>query len=537
MATRTRTGWALSVLVGGLPLIASAQVERLGEVTFITAQHVYVKFPSTEGIAPKDTLELLKGDLATPCLIVNSMSSTSCVCIVITGCKAEKQDRVRARQLRVPEAKDGKRARPERARANRTDDDSLPSRGERIRGRVSAASYSTIPSARENDHRVMYRLNLDADNIANSKFSADAYLNYRQLFPADLERRPQRTQFFNVYNLAVSYAPDTNTLITLGRKINNSASSLGAIDGLQAERRFGKMFAGAIAGFRPDIFTYDLNLALPQFGAYLGVQALTPSLNTRTTVGLLQQTNAGRVDRRYAYFQHSSTFNGNLNLFGSGELDLYSTMQGGARLTNLFVSARYRIGKRADLFASYDRRQRVVYYETFRNDVEVMLDDDDARQGARLRLNVRPTKALGLGAAYSRRFQADGANGSDNVQLFVNLNKDPEGIGRWSVQANRNTSNYVRSDVLSIRHTRTIIPKHLNMSFYYRQVQYVYGNRADGSPLSARAMQQYYGADLSLNMARTLMLTMLGEMAEMKEERNYRVNISLVKRFDSKRKR
>lgn len=525
------------LFAGMLPFLASAQGEMTGEVTFITAQHVYVKFESTEGIAPKDTLELLKGDVATPCLVVSSMSSTSCVCIAVNGCKAEKLDRVRTRQIHAPEAKEGKRARPERVRASRTDDDSLRSRGERIRGRVSAASYSTIPSARENDHRVMYRFNLDADNIANSKFSADAYLNYRQLFPADLERRPQRTEFFNVYNLAVSYAPDTSTVITLGRKINNSASSLGAIDGLQAERRFGKAFAGAIAGFRPDIFTYDLNLTLPQYGAYLGVHALSASVNTRTTVGLLQQTNAGSVDRRYAYLQHSSTFNGNLNLFGSGELDLYSTMQGGARLTNLFVSARYRFGKRVDLFASYDRRQRVVYYETFRNDVEVMLDDDDARQGARLRLNVRPTRAMSLGAAYSKRFQADGANASDNVQLFVNFSKDPEGIGRWSVQANRNTSNYVRSDVLSVRHTRTILPKHLNMSFYYRRAEYVYGNRSDGSPLSAKAVQQYYGADLNLTMARTLMLTLLGEMADMNQERNYRVNISLTKRFDSKRKR
>ncbi|MBK8499918.1 MAG: hypothetical protein IPL52_14140 [Flavobacteriales bacterium] len=383
----------------------------------------------------------------------------------------------------------------------------------------------------------MYRFSLDADNISNSKFSAETYLNYRKLYPANLDKHPQRTEFFNVYNLAVSYAPDSNTTLALGRKINNSASSLGAIDGLQAERRFGALFAGAIAGFRPDIYTYGFNADLLEYGAYLGAQVNSVAVNSRSTVGLMQQTNNGMVDRRYAYLQHSSTFNGNLNIFSSGELDLYSTLGNGVRLTNFFISSRYRFSRKVDVFASYDSRRRVVYFETFRNDVEILLDDDDARQGARFRLNVRPTKTLGLGVAYSRRFQADGANASDNIAGFLNFNMDPDGVGRWTVQANRNTSNYVRSDVVSFRHTRTLIPRHLSMSLYYRLVEYVYANRTDGSSLAARASQRYYGADLQLILARTLTFTVLGEMSTIAEERNYRCNMSLTKRFDSKKRK
>lgn len=513
-----------------------AQEAVRGQVTFITAQHVYVKFEGTAGIAVKDTLRLVKNDLVKPCLIVSSMSSTSCVCTVLAGCDVAKGDPVQA-IMRKQVAPVERRERTTRTNTKAQESDTLGASGERIRGRLSAASYSTIPSARENDHRLMYRFSLDADHIANSKFSAETYLNYRRLYPADLERRPQRTEYFNVYSLAVSFEPDTNTMITLGRKINNNISSLGAIDGLQTERRFGSFFAGAIVGFRPDIFTYELNTDLLQYGGYVGTKYRSSSMDTRTTFGLMEQTNAGSIDRRYAYMQHSTTINGNLNLFGSGELDLFSTVQGGARLTNLFVSARYRFSRKVDVFASYDRRQRVIYYETYRNDVEVMLDDDDTRQGARVRLNFRPTKGLGLGAAYNRRFQSDGANASENAQLFLNYNKDPRGFGRWSVQANRNTSSYVRSDIISFRHSRTLIPKYLNMSLYYRMIEYIYGNRSDGSPLAARASQRYYGADLTLNMARTLTFTVLGEMSTIAIERNYRVNMSLTKRFDSKRKR
>ncbi|MBP6573616.1 MAG: hypothetical protein KA230_04135 [Flavobacteriales bacterium] len=506
-------------------------------MTFITAQHIYVKFERTEGITVKDTLELVKAGVATPCLVVSSMSSTSCVCTMVSGCKFEKGDHVQTRSLHAIETKATGTRRLKPTRAKPIEEDTLGSKGERIRGRLSAATYSTMPSMRDNDHRVMYRFSLDADNISNSKFSAETYLNYRKLYPANLETHPQRTEFFNVYNLAVSYAPDSNTTITLGRKINNSASSLGAIDGLQMERSFGTMFAGVIAGFRPDIYTYGLNLDLLQYGGYIGAQVNSATVNSRSTVGLLQQTNNGMVDRRYAYLQHSSTFNGNLNIFSSGELDLYSTVGNGVRLTNFFISSRYRFSRKVDLFASYDNRRRVVYYETFRNDVEVLLDDDDARQGARLRLNVRPTKTLGVGVAYSRRFQADGANASDNIGGFLNFNMDPDGVGRWSVQANRNTSSYVRSDVLSFRHTRTLIPKYVTMSLYYRMVDYLYANRPDGSSLSARTSQRYYGADVSVNLARSFTFMVLGEMSTILEERNYRLNMSLVKRFDSKKKR
>jgi hypothetical protein len=541
-ATRTATDQMQKNWYGILPLLllstlATAQSVVPGEVTFITAQHVYVRFERTEGIAVKDTLELVQGGVATACLVVSSMSSTSCVCTVVRGCTFAKGDLVQTRRLHAVEANAVGTHRERPARTKTTVEDTLGGKGERIRGRLSAATYSTMPSARENDHRVMYRFSMNAQNIANSKFSAETYLNYRRLYPANLESHPQNTEFFNVYSLAVSYAPDSNTTITLGRKINNSASSLGAIDGLQMERSFGTIFAGTIAGFRPDIYTYGLNFNLLEYGGYIGAQVSSATVSSRSTVGLLQQTNNGMVDRRYAYVQHTSTFNGNLNFFSSGELDLYSTTGSSVRLTNLFISSRYRFSRKIDVFVSYDNRRRVVYYETFRNDVEVLLDDDDARQGARVRFNVRPTKKLGLGAGYSKRFQADGANASDNLSGFLNFNMDPEGVGRWSVQANRNTSNYVRSDVLSFRHSRTLIPRRLSMSLYYRMVEYTYANRSEGSALAPRTSQRYYGADFMLDVARTLTFTVLAEMATIADEKNYRLNMCLTKRFDSKKKR
>ncbi|MBK8339855.1 MAG: hypothetical protein IPK99_07575 [Flavobacteriales bacterium] len=254
-----------SLLLASLGCYAQNAVQ--GEVTFITANNVYVGFPSTATIAIGDTLQLVKGTEVSACLVVTTKSSTSCVCKVLQGCKVMKTDKVVpsiVRPVPLPTGRSVKKPGQDSAVVKRID------RGERIRGRLSATSYSTMPTDRENDHRMQYRFSANADRIGGSRFSAETYLNYRQLFPAEESRYPQRTEFFNVYSLAVTYAPDTTWSLSVGRKINNSASSLGAIDGLQVEKHFGKLFAGTITGFRPDIVDYGFNPDLLEYGGYIG---------------------------------------------------------------------------------------------------------------------------------------------------------------------------------------------------------------------------------------------------------------------------
>jgi len=519
---------------------SSAQEILRGEVTFITANNVYVHFDNTSSISIGDTLDLVKGSESLPCLVVTSRSSISCVCKVVRGCKVEKADAVLFdSQVFAPSI--AAEQPPDQLQRNDSTLTNRKDRGkERIRGRISAATYSTLNATRGDDHRMMYRFSMNADHISNSKFSAETYVNYRKLFPSNERDFNYRTSYFNVYNLAVRYEPDSTTTITLGRKINNNASSLGAIDGLQAEKYFGRFYAGAIAGFRPDIATFGFNADLLQYGGYLGLQLNSSNIRSRTTAGLMQQTNSGATDRRYTYFQHTTTINSNFNIFSSAELDLFNQVNGSsissARLTNLFVSSRYRFGKKVDLFASFDSRKRIVYYETFRTDVENMLEDDQARQGVRARLNVRPIKNVIVGVSVGKRFQSNGQNSSNNYNGFLTFNKMPAIGGRWNFQFNRNASAYLRSDIASVRYSKTLLNNKLTLNPYYRMLMYRYASRggADGVPLTTK--QFYYGVDMTYSLGRTLVASVLGEMSTLKEERNYRVNFSIIKRFDSKNK-
>ena len=511
----------------------------LGKVSYVSAQNIYVKFDHTDLISAGDTLFTSKGMNVSPCLMVKQKSSSSCVCIQIADCELDKGAEVFFKSVVIEEPKeeepkvDSTSLIPKVKAVNKAR--VVGGRKEKIRGRISAATYSGFSSERGDRHRMMYRFSLGAKHIKDSKFSLDAYLNYRQNFIPTDQINGQKTKFFRVYNLAVKYDVDSTLSLLVGRKINNKASSLGAIDGLQGEKLFGQNYVGLIAGFRPDIYKYDFNPNLFQYGVYLGRRTNTKRIYAQTTIGFLEQRNVGKIDRRYLYFQHSSTLYKNINLFASAELDVYNMINnqptGSARLTNLYVSARYKFKRWINFSVSYDKRKRILYYETFKTEIERLLDDDEARQGLRFRVNIKPLKYVNIGASYSKRFQSSRQNKSDNINGFASLSKIPGIGGRLSVSFNMNSSNYLESKIISLRHSRTIIKKKLSTYFYFRRAQYQYLGSETQTELA------YYGANLSYKINRSLSFSVLGEMAVKSNGERYRMNAKLIKHFDNKKRK
>lgn len=543
-----RLFFTLLVLCMSLELAAQGTGGQLwGEVSFVTSHNIYVKFANTQDIEVGDTIQLPKAATTTACLIVKQKSSTSCVCEAVNDCVVKKGDKVvfSLPQLEkkeefveeelITEPNPVDEIEEENKVSETKEEEGEPLYKEKIRGRISAASYSTFSPNRDNRHRMMYRFSFNADNINNSKFSLESYINYRQNFLPSSDVTGQRTKFFRVYNLALRYELNPTTSILIGRKINNKASSIGAVDGLQVEKTLGNYYVGVMVGFRPDIFEYGLNPNLLQYGGYIGRVVNTKNVHSKTTLGFFEQRNAGELDREYTYFQHSSSINRKLNLFGSFQLDLYKKVNGIAatdiRLSNLFLSARYRFSRKFDVNISYDSRRRILFYETFKTEIEQMLSDDIARQGVRLRVNVKPLKYISTGASYSKRFQSDQQNKSDNINAFISVSKVPYIGGRFSTNFNNNKSNYLDSKIISLRYSRPLIKKKLNGDFYFRNVSYQYLN----SDLTSN--QQYFGGNFSYRLSRKLSFSLLGEISSRTSGKNYRVNTKIVKRFDKKRKK
>lgn len=499
-----------------------------GTVSFVTSNNIYVKFENTQAIAIGDSLKLSTTNTA--CLVVKSKSSSSCVCQVVNNCEIQKGDTVffvykpkEKVKTKVPK----KEFIPVVLDADELPED--PQYQEKIRGRISASTYSNILSNRDDRHRIMSRLSMDADHIKGSKFSFNTYLNYRHILDQSETSSLQDNSYLRVYNLGVRYDASPSLSFILGRNINPKISSIGAIDGLQVEKYFGKSYAGAIIGFRPDIFDYGFNADLLQYGGYVGTMTDTEDFHAQTTLGAIEQRGNGGIDRRYTYLQHSSTFYKNLNVFASMEMDIFSkvnyTTKNNLRLTNLYVSARYRFNRKLNLMLSYDSRKRIIYYETFQTEIERLLDEDLARQGARARVNFKPYKNILVGVSYSKRFQSDNDNKSDNIHGYVTLTKIPNIGGRLSLTYNRNVSNYLQSDIGGVRYSKGFLNGRLNTDLYYRLVFYDYTSGMESLE------QHYFGTNLSYNINRKLLISISGELSTLNEENNIRIYSRIIQRF------
>jgi hypothetical protein len=524
------------ILFFGFASVALAQdaTSIQGTVTFVTSNNVYVRFDTTNNIKVGDMLKFN----GTDCLKVTSLSSTSAVCTSINECTVSKDATVTAQ---VSDSKDGNPV--ETIDPNDIDED-VPKTtvdtqpeyteeaslyNENIRGRVSVASYNLSSNLRENRNRLQGLFSLTANHIGDSKFSVDSHLAYRSILSPP-ENYTARTSIFNIYNLNLRYDATPDFSITAGRNINPKASSLGANDGLMVEKYFGKFYVGAMGGFRPDLFDYGFNGDLLQYGGYFGVETDTKEFYSQTTLGAMEQTNNGATDRRYIYFQHNSTIASNLNLFSSMELDIFGGETAGSRLTNLYLSARYRFSKAVNAMISYDSRKQIIYYQTFQTELERFLDEDLARQGVRLRLNVRPAKILWLGASYSSRFQSDSQNESNNIYAYATLTKLPTVGGRFNVSYNSNSSRYLSSNIASVRYSRDIVKGTLTADIYYRNARYDYENRDE------TFSQNYYGGGINWSLSRTWQFSFNGELSTLNDENNYRFYTRLTKRFYSKKR-
>jgi hypothetical protein len=181
---------------------------------------------------------------------------------------------------------------------------------------------------------------------------------------------------------------------------------------------------------------------------------------------------------------------------------------------------------------SYDSRKRILYYETFQTDIEKLLNDNEARQGFRTRFNFKPAKYIYAGISYSKRFQSSNQNKSDNINGHISWSKVPTIGGSLSLNFNNNSSSYLKSNIISLRHSREIIPNKLSGDFYFRVVNYNYFNN------NLVTKQNYYGANLSLKLTKSLRFNIFGEVSTGNGiQNNFRLNTSIVKRFNNKRRK
>jgi hypothetical protein len=332
-----------------------------------------------------------------------------------------------------------------------------------------------------NSQRFRYTLSLNAGNIGNSKFSFESYASFRHKLGEWNEVQDNIFNALKIFDLALIYDPNKSTRISLGRKINPRLSNIGAADGLQIEKSFGKFAIGALGGTRPDYMDYGFNSKLLQFGGYAGFNTRNANSFSESSVAFMQQMNGSNVDRRFLYFQHSNSLVKNLYFIGTFEVDLYQlkvdttnnteTATTGFDPTGLYLSLRYRFSDKLSISGSYDARKNVIYYETYKTFTDRLLETE-MRQGFRLQGSYRFTRDLTFGLQTGYRFLKSDPRPAKNVYGYLSYSNIPGINSTLTLSGTYTESSYMNGQIYGANLSHDFFRNKLQTSIGYHYTDY-----------------------------------------------------------------
>jgi len=214
-----------------------------------------------------------------------------------------------------------------------------------------------------------------------------------------------------------------------------------------------------------------------QYGIYISRTDTIGTGTIQNTIGAFEQTNDFNTDRRLIYVQHINNSIKNINLFASSEIDIYKRKKGIAEntfsLTSFYLSARYNPSRYISLSASYDARKNVVYYETYKNYADSLLESE-TRQGLRFSTNLRPFNYISIGLNYGYRFQNNDLKATNNYGGYFNYSDVPIIKSSLNVSFNRLNTSYLDGSIIGFRIYKNLISGLLNLGVSYKKVNYDY---------------------------------------------------------------
>lgn len=476
-----------------------------GRVSYITLQNIYAKFDTPGVIQPGDTIFIRKNQALVPLFVSESVSSVSSAGKPIGKLTANVLDVVFAKIKRPVSpvkksgtdldslktvAQDSVPAVRSKTAARQT---SETERHERIRGRLSVSSYSSFSNTSDVNHRMRYTFSLSAENISGGRVSTDSYIMFTHRIDHWAEVQDNIFNALKIYSLAVGIDVTDKTKLTLGRKINPRVSSIGAIDGLQADFKAGNFAFGLIGGTNPDHLDYGFNSKLLAFGAYFAHEINNKQGIMSSSLAFFEQRNRGNTDRRFAYFQHDNSLAKNINLFASAEVDLYalkdSVPTNTISLTGLYLSLRYKLSKQLSAYLSYDARKNVIYYETFKNFLDQMLLDA-TRQGYQVRINYRPSNSISSTLSGGYRFQKKDIHPMLNINEYLTFSNGQSNSTSVTFTFNWLKSSYVDGMIYGVHLNTDLVASKLNTGLGYRLVDNNYLN-STSVPASLQHMAEF----------------------------------------------
>ncbi len=511
-----------------------------GKVTYISSQNIYVRFNTTEGLKDGDTLFTGNAQSLLPALKILSLSSTSCVCVPLENGKftvsqpilsnrikkSEKQTEIAAS---IPAAKNNDSLRvPDTSNVLEKAKKIEKKRKQLIRGSVNASSYSDLSNMTQDLQRMRYRLSLTMTNIHNSRFSAETYMSYNTTNQVWTATQNKMFDGLKIYNLAVKYEFSDNFMLWAGRRFNQRISNMGAIDGLQGEYKHKALTYGLILGYRPDLINYSFNANLFQAGAYVSHDYQHGKNFVQNTLAFAEQQNSGKTDRRFFYYQLTSSLFKGMFFFGSADIDIYKnvgdTISNSPKLTNLYLSFRYNLSSQLGLSLAYSERQNIIYYESYKNIIDQLLQAESTK-GFLFNANYRPGKKITFGLNSGYHLQNSDINPSWNANTYITYNDIPLIKAAATFSYTALESSYMSGKIYSLGLSRDIIPGKLNLDIVYRMIDYSY------KPKNIAEIQNIAEVNFDIKLYKKLSMGLNYEGISIGKDLHNRIYIQLSQRF------
>ena len=218
----------------------------------------------------------------------------------------------------------------------------------------------------------------------------------------------------------------------------------------------------------------------------------------------------------------------NLFFFASAEMELYKkvndTIENIFNLTNVHLSLRYRIIRQLSIGLSYSSRQNVIYYETYKDFVERLLENE-ALQGWRFRITARPAKYLAIGVNAGYRYRKEDPRPSKNVYGYATYSKIPGINASITLSATWLETSYLNGNIYSLGLSREILPGRLNGGLKYRYVDYLFQKS------ETNLAQNVFEANLYWQVYRKLSLSIYYEGTFEDQVSYNRLYINISQRF------
>ncbi len=206
----------------------------------------------------------------------------------------------------------------------------------------------------------------------------------------------------------------------------------------------------------------------------------------QSSLAFVEQQNNSITDRRFAYFQHSNSIVKDLYFFGSAEFDLFNKVlnttenimvkDNAPKLSNLYVSLRYRVVKQLSLSLSYSARKNIIYYETYKSIVDRLLEAATT-EGYMFQANFRPGKNISIGANTGYRFSKQDPKPTKNIYSYLTFTRLPWLNLSSTLSATLLETSYLSlSSIYSLGVSRDLVTGKVYAGINYRYVHYKFRN-------------------------------------------------------------